>query len=149
MRHCVFEHLIEGTEAADHYFKHNEDAIDHLGLTGLQKAVAAIHILSYSLPADVVDEYVCIGESTTRKALHHFCWAIISVFGEYYLCAPNTEDVARLLRIGEEREFPGMLGSIDCMHWEWRRCPSAYKGMFTGREKHPSMILETVASQDL
>ena len=42
-----------------------------------------------------------------------------------------------------------MLGSIDCMHWEWRNCPSAYKGMFTGRGKHPSMILEVVASQDL
>jgi hypothetical protein len=42
-----------------------------------------------------------------------------------------------------------MLGSIDCMHWEWRRCPLAYKGMFTGRGKHPSMILEAVASQDL
>jgi hypothetical protein len=59
MRHCVFEHLIEGTEAADHYFKHNEDAIDRLGLTGLQKAVAAIRILSYSLPADVVDS-MCV-----------------------------------------------------------------------------------------
>jgi hypothetical protein len=129
MRARVFERLVEAIEAADSYFKQKEDAIGRLGLTGLQKAVAAIRILAYGLPADAVDEYVRIGESTARKALHHFCRAIIYVFGEYYLRAPNAEDVARLLKIGEECGFPGMLGSIDCMHWEWRNCPSAYKGM--------------------
>jgi len=149
MRSHVFERLVEAIEAADSYFKQKEDAIGRLGLTGLQKAVAAIRILAYGLPADAVDEYVRIGESTARKALHHFCRAIISVFGEYYLRAPNAEDVTRLLKIGEECGFPGMLGSIDCMHWEWRNCPSAYKGMFTGRGKHPSMILEAVAPHDL
>ena len=149
MRVHVFEHLVEAIEGADSYFKQKEDAIGRLGLTGLQKAVAAIRILAYGLPADAVDEYVRIGESTARKALHHFCRAIISVFGEYYLRAPNAEDVTRLLKIGEECGFPGMLGSIDCMHWEWRNCPSAYKGMFTRRGKHPSMILEAVAPHDL
>jgi hypothetical protein len=39
-----------------------------------------------------------------------------------------------------------MLGSVDCMHWEWRNCPSAWKGMFIGHGKHPSMILEAVVS---
>jgi hypothetical protein len=42
-----------------------------------------------------------------------------------------------------------MLGSVDCMHWEWRNCPSSWKGMFTGRGKHPTMILEAVVSYDL
>nr|XP_034569802.1 protein ALP1-like [Setaria viridis] len=141
--------LLKRLKVQTSYFKQKEDAIGRLGLSGLQKAVAAIRILAYGLPADTVDEYVRIGESTARKALHHFCQAIISVFVEYYLYALNAEDVARLLRIREQRGFPGMLGSIDCMHWEWRNCPSAYKGMFTGRGKHPSMILEVVASHDL
>jgi hypothetical protein len=35
------------------------------------------------------------------------------------------------------------------MHWEWRNCPTAWKGMFIGRGKHPTMILEAVASYDL
>jgi hypothetical protein len=61
----------------------------------------------------------------------------------------NTIDVARLLQEGEARCFPGMLGSIDCMHWEWSRRPSAWKGFFTGCGKHPSMILEATASHDL
>jgi len=85
-----------------------------------------MRILAYGLPADAVDEYVCIGDSTARQALNHFCQAVIEVFGEQYLRAPNEADVARLLQEGQNRGFPGMLGSIDCMHWEWRNCPTVW-----------------------
>ncbi len=82
-------------------------------------------ILAYGVPADAVDEYVQIGESTAREALNHFCRAVIAAFGNEYLRSPTPGDVARLLQVGEARGFPGMLGSIDCMHWEWRNCPTA------------------------
>lgn len=43
-----------------------------------------------------------------------------------------------------------MFGSIDCMHWQWKRCPNAWKGMFTrGDQKVSMIILEAVASHDL
>uniref|UniRef100_A0A0D3AMD4 DDE Tnp4 domain-containing protein n=1 Tax=Brassica oleracea var. oleracea TaxID=109376 RepID=A0A0D3AMD4_BRAOL len=50
---------------------------------------------------------------------------------EEYLRRPTTEDLQRLLDIGEIRGFPGMVGSIDCMHWEWKNCPTAWKGQYT------------------
>ena len=43
-----------------------------------------------------------------------------------------------------------MLGSLDCMHWQWRSCPKAWRGQYTrGDIKHPSVMLEAVASHDL
>ena len=149
MRRHLFKHIKEAVKNHDNYFQKKNDATGKEGLSALQKCVASMRILAYGVPADAVDEYVRIGESTARQALHHFCWAIIEVFGEYYLRAPKAADVARLFQEGENRGFPGMLGSIDCMHWEWRNCPTAWKGQFTGRGKHPSMILEAVASHDL
>lgn len=102
-----------------------------MGLYALQKVVTAIHILAYGVHADAVDEYVRIGESTTHEALQHLYKAIVVAFDPYYLRPPTPDDITRLLQVGESSGFLGMLGSIDCMHWEWRNCPTAWKGMFT------------------
>uniref|UniRef100_A0A0D3A4M9 DDE Tnp4 domain-containing protein n=1 Tax=Brassica oleracea var. oleracea TaxID=109376 RepID=A0A0D3A4M9_BRAOL len=42
-----------------------------------------------------------------------------------------------------------MIGSIDCMHWEWKNCPTTWKGQFTRGSGKPTIVLEAVASQDL
>jgi len=75
---------------------------------------------------------------------------VIDVFGGEYLRCPTREDVESILQVNESCGFPGMLGSIDCMHWRWEKCPLAWRGQFTcGDYGVPTMILEAVASQDL
>uniref|UniRef100_A0A0D3BSW9 DDE Tnp4 domain-containing protein n=1 Tax=Brassica oleracea var. oleracea TaxID=109376 RepID=A0A0D3BSW9_BRAOL len=59
------------------------------------------------------------------------------------------EDLERLLHTGDDRGFPGMIGSIDCMHWEWKNCPTAWKGMYSRGTGKPTIVLEAVASKDL
>ncbi|GJR43451.1 ALP1-like protein [Tanacetum coccineum] len=36
----------------------------------------------------------------------------------------------------------GMLGSIDCMHWEWVNCPKQHCHMSRGDKKNPTIILK-------
>ncbi|PNX56583.1 ribosomal protein, partial [Trifolium pratense] len=104
----------------------------------------------YGGSADSVDDYLRIGETTTLKCVDKFTRGVISIFGAQYLRRPTTEDVERLLQMGEARDFPGMLGSIDCMHWEWKNCPVALKGQYVrGDHGKPTVMLEVVASQDL
>ncbi|XP_020399796.1 uncharacterized protein [Zea mays] len=122
MRRHVFERLVDVVQQVDPYFIQRPNCAGEIGLSALQKVVAAVRILAYGIPADAVDEYVRIGESTAHEALKHFCTAVQTAFAPYYLRAPNAEDIARLLQVGESRGFPGMLGSVDCMHWEWRNC---------------------------
>ena len=71
------------------------------------------------------------------------------IFGPEYLRSPNTADISRLLRKANQRGFPGMLGSLDCMHWALKNCPAAYQGMYTGHVHRPTIVLEVVASYDL
>ncbi|GLT38016.1 hypothetical protein SLA2020_122890 [Shorea laevis] len=90
------------------------------------------------------------GESTVTECLKKFVRAVIEVFKDEYLRRPTAEDVQRLLQMGEARGFPGMIGSIDCMHWEWKNCPAAWKGMFVqGDHDKPTIMAEAVASADL
>ncbi|XP_047331299.1 uncharacterized protein LOC124934845 [Impatiens glandulifera] len=83
---------------------------------------------AYGDSADSIDEYVRIGASTALKSLKLFTKTIVEVFGEEYLRSPTPEDLRRLLAQGESRGFPGMLGSIDCMHWTWKNCPTTWHG---------------------
>ncbi|KAF8403482.1 hypothetical protein HHK36_011586 [Tetracentron sinense] len=88
---------------------------------------AAMRMLAYGVTADYVDEYVRIGESTAIESLKKFVKAVVAIFSDEYLRLPNNDDIARLLAVGENRGFPGMLGSIDCMQWKLKNCPTAWK----------------------
>ena len=93
-------------------------------------------MLAYGIPGDLVDEYVRMSGTTCLMSMYKFCQAVIEVFGPEYLRQPTAADTERLLATNAARGFPGMLGSIDCMHWEWKNCPFAWqghtRGMLTG-----------------
>nr|VDD60221.1 unnamed protein product [Brassica oleracea] len=78
--------------------------------------LTAIRMLAYGQSGDTYDEYLRLGESTALLCLENFTNGIIQLFGDEYLRRPTPEDLQRLLDVGEVRGFPGMIGSIDCMH---------------------------------
>jgi hypothetical protein len=59
--------------------------------------------------------------------LGQVCTGVIEVFGGEYLRRPTRENLEHILQVNESRGFPGMLGSIDCMHWRWEKCPLAWR----------------------
>uniref|UniRef100_A0A0D3CJ63 DDE Tnp4 domain-containing protein n=1 Tax=Brassica oleracea var. oleracea TaxID=109376 RepID=A0A0D3CJ63_BRAOL len=119
-----------------------------ISLSPIQKCTAAIRVLAYGSAADTVDEYLRLGETTTRLCVEHFVEGIINLFSDEYLRRPTPADLQRLLHAGEYRGFPGMIESIDCMHWEWKNCPTAWKGQYSRGSGKPTIVLEAVASYD-
>ncbi|XP_048601765.1 uncharacterized protein LOC125580750 [Brassica napus] len=148
MSRPLFLCIVDAVENHDNYIKQRRDIIGRLGLPSLQKITVVFRMLAYGLPADTTDEYIKIGESTAIKSMKRFCRAIVEIFSEEYLRSPTHADVSRLLYIGELRGFPGMLGSLYCMHWKWKNCPTAW-GQYSGRSGSPTIILEAVADYDL
>ena len=149
MSQNLFMRIVDAVKQHDSYFQHRIDALGRCGLSTLQKVTAVFRMLAYGLPADATDEYVKIGESTAIESMKRFCRAIVEIFVEQYLRSPTASDIFRLLHVGEQRGFPGMLGSLDCMHWKWKNCPTAWAGQYTGRCGSPTIILEAVADYDL
>ena len=149
MHRQLYLRIMHAVEAHDDYFVQKRNAAGKLGLSCLQKVTAAFRMLAYGIPTDAMDEKIRIAESSIIESLKRFVKAIVEVFEDEYLRSPNDNDTARLLALGEERGFPGMLGSIDCMHWKWKNCPSAWQGMYCGHVHEPTIILEAVASHNL
>ncbi|XP_033145153.1 uncharacterized protein LOC103868371 isoform X3 [Brassica rapa] len=130
MNKPLFMHIVDRLSNEVQYFRETKDGLGRNSLSPLQKCTAAIRVLAYGSAADTVDEYLRLGETTTRLCVENFVEGIIYLFGEEYLRKPTPADLQRLLDIGEYRGFPGMIGSIDCMHWEWKNCPTAWKGQY-------------------
>ncbi|XP_020176579.1 uncharacterized protein [Aegilops tauschii subsp. strangulata] len=122
MARHLFNRIQEGVVAHDPYFECKTDALGKLGFSSYQKCTAAIRMLAYGIPDDLVDEYVRMSESTCLLLLYNFCKAVAAVFGPEYLRQPNATDTKRLL---------------------------ATNGLYKGHVKAYTVILEAVASQDL
>lgn len=138
-----------GVVETDEYFVQKPNAAGKVGISSLLKVTAAIRVLAYASAADSIDENLEMSDSTVLECVKHFCQAIIVRFGGEYLRPPNPTELEGLLTQNAQRGFVGMLGSIDCMHWEWRNCPSAQAGQHKGKEKKPTKVLEAVADKNL
>ncbi|XP_057771170.1 uncharacterized protein LOC130990978 [Salvia miltiorrhiza] len=139
-RYCDMEREFGAERLINDYFSDNptRDATDRVGLSSLQKCTGAMRVLVYGTSSDVVDEYLRMSSSSTRDALVHFMEGVISCFGGTYLRRFNEQDLARLLYVGEQRGFPGMIDNIN-----------AWAGQYTRRSGTPTIILKVVTSYDL
>ncbi|XP_062089023.1 uncharacterized protein LOC133810302 [Humulus lupulus] len=117
MRRHVFLCIVQVLENHSEYFQIRFDAVGRRGLSPLQKCIVSMRMLAYGgALVNYVDEYVQIGETTAIKCLVNFFRGVNEIFGTEYLRRPNVGDIRHLLQMGEVSGFPGMLGSIDCMH---------------------------------
>ncbi|GJR58477.1 putative nuclease HARBI1 [Tanacetum coccineum] len=159
MRRKLFLKIVKGisTYEADplpdhfNFFRVRPDATGRMSLSVIMKCTAAIRQLAYGTTPDAFDEYLQMSERTARNCLFHFNKCIISLYMVEYLRKPTVEDVENIYNKHlTTHGFPGMLGSIDCMHWEWKNCPVSWQGQYgRGDKKYPTIMLEAVASQDL
>jgi hypothetical protein len=79
--------------------------------------------------------------------MKRFCLAVNELYEADALQHPTIDDINRLLDEGQNAGFPGCIGSKDCMHWEWKNCPSSWKGMLQGKGGRPTVVLEAIADQ--
>ncbi|XP_048446311.1 uncharacterized protein LOC125480072 [Pyrus x bretschneideri] len=124
MRRHVFEHLLRDVQQVNPYFRQKMDRAGYPGFSPHQKVTVALRMMAYGSPADSMDETHSMSESTCLDTFQQLCDTIVQVHKDEYLCEPNQEDLNRLIRKTEDRRFPGMTGLLDCMHWDWKNCPT-------------------------
>lgn len=141
----LFDSIVTRVVAHDDYFRQKKDASGKLGLSSLQKICSAVRQLTSGVSSIEHDDKYRMASSTGLESMKRFTKAINEIYGAEALRHPTFDDINRLLDEGKEAGFPGCIGSIDCMHWEWKNCPSAWKGMFQGKAGVPTVVLEAIA----
>ncbi|GJU08022.1 transcription elongation factor SPT6 [Tanacetum coccineum] len=161
MNRSLFLEIVQGIEiyiethdplpAHFKFFVVRPDATSLMSFSVIMKCTSAIRQLAYDTSPDALDEYLQMGEHCARDCLDFFTICIIDLFTSEFLRKPNVNDIRKLYdAYNRIHGLPGMLGSIDCMHWEWINCPKAWHGQFgRGDKKYPTIMLEAVASYDL
>ncbi|XP_048439689.1 uncharacterized protein LOC103931059 [Pyrus x bretschneideri] len=124
----LFESILNVVVNHDHYFARKIDVVGRQSLSPYQKLTSAFWMLANGCSADSTNEYCQLAETTVIENLKCFCKAIEAIYRVTYLRKPIREDLKRLLHKAYKRGFPGMIGILDCMHWECKNCPTAWAG---------------------
>ncbi|XP_068323358.1 uncharacterized protein [Pyrus communis] len=127
MRHHVFERLLHDVQHVNPYFRQKRDRTGLPGFSPHQKVTIELRMMAYGSPADSMDETHGMFESTCLDTLAEFYDTIVQFYKDEYLRKPNQEDLDQLIRKAEDRGFPGMIGSLDCMHWDWKNCLTGWQ----------------------
>ena len=143
----IFDEILAAVVNDDDYFRQKRDCTNFLGLLPQQKICTSIRILSSGCSAnEVKDRYRM--KTTALECLKRFCRSIDRIYCQTALRSPTKADIDQLLEENLQRGFPGCLRSLDCMHWRWKNCPSAWQGQFSsGKEEVPTIILEAIADK--
>jgi hypothetical protein len=120
----LFKRIAKEVTKYDPFFEQRRNIAGELGNSTFQKVTAILRMLAYGIPVDLVDDHLAMSESQDIECVKLFAVAIVRVFGATYPRTPNEADMARLLEENKSRGFPGMLGSIDSMHWSWKNYPA-------------------------
>ncbi|GJR17449.1 transcription elongation factor SPT6 [Tanacetum coccineum] len=161
MSRTIFFELVAGIEnyiQTNHplpphldFFRVQPDATGLPGFSVIMKCTCVIRQLAYGVIPNALDEYLQMANHCTRDCQIFFTMCVIELFMPEYLRKPSFDDIQKLYDTHNTiHAFLGMLGSINCMHWEWKNYPKQWHGQFAkGDKKYPTIMLESVASSDL
>ena len=80
MSRRLFLKVVEAICAFDSYFVQKIDATGTLGLSSIQKCIAAIRMIGYGVSSDATDEYTRAAKSTAMESMKMFVRAIRGVY---------------------------------------------------------------------
>ena len=105
------------------FFSQAPDCAGRMSISVIRKFTAAIRQLAYNTSPYAFDEYLQMGEHTSRDCLDNFNKCVIDLFMPKFLRKPTYDDIQNIYERHEcYHGFSGMLSNIDCMHWEWKNC---------------------------
>ena len=144
-----FQCLLEDFGSSGNPFCHERtDCFKRESASIEAKLLLPLKCLAYGVPPHCFTDYFSMSRTLARDCFTNFNDMVVELHLKEYLRAPSSKDLESILKLHRKkhRNIDGIIGSLDCMHTYWDKCPVAWQGAFkNGSKKKPSIVLEAVS----
>ena len=115
------------------------------------RVLLPLRTLAYGVPPVSFTDYFECSKTFACACCDQFDAVMIKLFKGEFLRIPTANDLRNIVKFHEEiYGVPGMFGSFDCTHTDWRSCPVSWQSSYVN-SKHgcPSLILEALGDHHL
>lgn len=138
----VFEEILGMTRSSG-WFTEGRDAIGVLAAPLELKILGVLRVLGRGYCFDGVEELCFISAEVIRKFFHKFCELFAAKYFTVYCSPPSTEEeIDHITGVYARMGLPGCIGSTDCVHIRWERCPAGGRSIHKGKEGYPTLSYE-------
>jgi len=108
------------------------------------KLLISLRILGRGNVADDLNELSEVGASTCNTIFKTFVTNFSCFFFDEYVKMPQGDRLQSIMRAYERLGMVGCIGSMDCTHLWWNKCPDDLTNLCKGKEGVPSMSFECI-----
>ena len=98
------------------------------------KLLGVLRMLGRNWLCDDVAEATCMGESTVRRAFATFTENFVEKYYASTVYRPTGLKLERMMAVYAKMGLDGCVGSTDCVHVKWDRCPIELTNLCKGKE---------------
>lgn len=141
-----FQRMLEDFGNSDIKFYHPK-----YGASLEVRLLLPLKCLAFAEGAHQSTSYFQVSRTFSRECSFQFDEAFKVLYLAEYLRIPDASDLREISLMHEKKHgVPGMFGSLDCWHTEWKNCPKAWQGSYkNGKEKKPTIKMEAVCDHHL
>lgn len=120
------------------------------GVPPAARMLLPLQCLAFGCAPIAFAHFYQMSPALARSCCQHFDNAMCTLFLAEFLRKPTPDDLKNIEALHHDQHgVPGMFGCLDCMHVVWKNCPKAWHGMYQGKEKEPTLVLEGVCDYNL
>ena len=142
MDYGCFKKMMEHIHKVTDVFSRKTDALSKQGIHPEIKLLACLNVLTSGTSLAQVADRFKFGRQTLNYYFDEFLKQVPKALAEYAKF-PSSAEAKKIERKHRERhKLPGILGSLDCLHWQWDQCRMAEAYAYSGKSGKPSLVLD-------
>jgi hypothetical protein len=112
------------------------------------KILVCLRILGRGHDLDSVNELSLIPTSTCHYIFKQFIYNFSAAFYDRHVYMPVGDELKKVMEVYKLLGFNGAIGSMDCTHVKWNKCPASKQTFCIGKEGHATLSFQCIVDHD-